>query len=309
MNAALNLAFDFEEPSMVSCPTLSTAERWRDEVKARLDSFVKALEAFNQAESELCQYIRHSSSHINEMSAVEEVINEWISDRCKEATRNCSSIGHLEITTCRLPENTGSFTFPRSRGFYDPDPEIKKGKSIFNATASELAKYALKLYDFDALEQALKRAAAGIEAESFKAAALSLGSHFRLANRHATHQNVLHVKQQKGRYILETSHYGSWNSDRIRSLESVLDVAKTFELETGTTGLRDCILHLIAEERALSSYDHVVASRTKVNGGEQVEAVFFRDKIKYHFETEVFESLVGFIQSYIDTPMKTIEVC
>jgi hypothetical protein len=68
-------------------------------------------------------------------------------------------------------------------------------------------------------------------------------------------------------------------------------------------------LAAIGEERSLKDQcNGFVESRTKVNDGEPVEAVFFRDKIKYFFKPDVFEALVGFVQSYATDPLRTIEV-
>tara|TARA_B100000446_G_scaffold184352_1_gene206248 strand:- start:105464 stop:106411 length:948 start_codon:yes stop_codon:yes gene_type:complete len=314
VNTAENLALDFavvaSQPNDTKDESAtSQVDIWREELKTELAAFSEAFDRFKKAESTLYNYINKSAAHLNEMSCTEEVINKWIENKCSEASTIASNTGHLSITPERLPSEISSFSFPRRYSFYEDDPELENGKSIFDASTNELARYALTHYDFSALETELKKVSVSIESEGFKDAANSLGSTFGITYRHHQKQCVLPVKKQKGRYILEASYYGSWVHDRVRSLHSIKEVAQTFEAETGANGLVTCLYAAIrAEEAVQDRINGFVESRTKVYEGGGVEAVFFRDKIKFHFKPDVFEALVGFVQSYADTNLKTIEV-
>ncbi len=302
-----NLALDFEIEDIVT-GIVSDIDLWKEQLEGSLNGFTKAVNEYEKAERDLESFIRLSNSSVNAMSSIEELVNKWIDEKCTEATCNATNISHLKISRDRLPSEIGSFSFPRCRVFHNPDPEIKKGKSIFDASTEELVTYALNIINFDGLSAALAEESRVIESDGFKAAANELGSKFNLSFRHAHNKSQLQVKQQKARLILEVSHYGSWAYDRINSLTSVLAIAKTFELEAGVYGLRDCILAAIAEERKVERSDYSIPSRTKVNEGENVEGVFFNEKIKFHFKPEIFEALIGFVQNYTDHTMKSIEV-
>jgi hypothetical protein len=314
VNTAANLAFDFddqphEQPTLVDVTQTSQIDKWKSELKTELTQFAEAFGTFKKAEAALYGYINKSSAHLNEMSCTEEVINRWIKKTCSEASAKASNTGHLSITPDRLPSELGNYSFPRRDRFFAEDPEIGKGKSFFDATPDELASYVIRTFDFQALETELNKLSDTIEKEGFKASATNLGREFGLIILHRHNGTGIQIKQQRGRYILESSHYGSWVHDRVNSLQGVREVAQTFEAETGATGLVDCLLAAIGEERSLKDQcNGFVESRTKVNDGEPVEAVFFRDKIKYFFKPDVFEALVGFVQSYATDPLRTIEV-
>jgi len=293
-----NLALDLQS----SEPTISNVVLWREQLTDKLKDFVKAFNDYHNSIKTLSNFLDDTPRTLNEVNAIEEVINNWIDGKCEDATNNANNVGHLKITRDRLPSDAGNFSFPYYLGLYDRHPK-------HNASAEELVSYAFKIINFEELEVALAKEAMEIENSSFKDAANKLGSMFDLAFRHSHNNNVLQVKRQKGRFIVEVSHYGSWSHDRIGRLESVLDATSTFENETGSSGLRDCLLAAIGEERNISGcHDCYVTSRTKVNIGESVEAIYFKDKIKFHFKPEQFESLVGFVQSYTDYTIKTIEV-
>ena len=308
MNQSLPLDFHGTAENKKQVKILDKVDVWRDELETRLNGFIKVFNAFECAESELTQYIKHNASSISLVNAIPKVINTWIESKCKEASGNAENGSHLVITSDRLPSDVSRFDFPRANGFFERDPEVRKGLSIWDATGEELVAFVLKTFDFDALSKALEIQAGTIETQGFKEAATCFNTEFYL--RHNIHnEGPLQVKSQKGRYLLETSYYGCYQHDRIRSIAKLIPPARTLENETGVHGLARCLQAIVQEEESLSSHlDGRVDSRTKVNVGQEVEAVFFKDKIIFHFEPEFFEAFIAFIREYSDEPIRMIEV-
>jgi len=287
------------------------AEGWKLEVSSGLEVLIAAMKRYLEAHSELSSIVSFDSSHssLNEMTCIEDYFNEWICKKCEEATASADNISHLEIDKSRLPKEVREFSFRRRDSFFDEDPQLN-GKSIFDAEPEALAALLVGSYDFKGLEKALDNASHKIESEGFKCGAKTLGCEFRLVAVHSHHDDTVKIKQQKGRFILETSHYGSWKHDRMSSIRALLPSAKTFELESGVTGLRACLRGILEEEeRTPGCGETRVESRTKVCSGEPVEAVFFKDKLKYSFDPEVFEAFVGFLKEFSEHPVKKIEIC
>lgn len=313
METPLNLDFSFsDEPSLFrfNKTTTNKIDDLKLDLSNTLNEFCVAFNEYISAESKISRYIRHSSSRLNAMNSMEEVINKWIDGQCDKASDNADNIGHLTITRDRLPSDIGTFSFPRRGRLCGPDPVINtrngKGKAIFEASIEELSQFALSTLDFAELHHALMKEVSEIEDAGFKDASIKLANMFGFIKRHTS--TPLQVKSQKGRYILEFAHYGSWTHDRIRSLQSKQVLARTFEMETGVTGFNECLKLLIAEEELIASHDAYVPSRTVVNAEGDVKAVFFNGKIKFHFKPSIFEALVSFIKSYSSESICTIEV-
>lgn len=287
-----------------------TVDRWKQELSQKLKELGKAVNEFERAYDKLSHYVELDRCTVNKISAVEEVIDSWVVEKCQEFTRLANNESHLEITPNRLREEFRGSRFPQSTGLYSPDPEIKKGRSIVDAGLMELVTYALDHYDFVGLEQALIKASAGLEAEGFKAAANTLAEKLELANLSGNASRTLQIKKQKGRYILEVSYYGEFAFQRLADIEAMIPSAKTFEMETGVSGLRCCLRAIIeAESKATARYVYaLMPSRTKICSGENIEVVFFNRKLRFHFLPEVFEALIGFIQNYAELALIKLEV-
>lgn len=312
MERDTNVSFSSGRPfekMVAALPGAGIVEVWKSELRSRLDTFVNAFQNFQTAESALYHYISKSPQHLNHVECVEEVIFGWIKERCSEASSQASNMGHLAVTPDRLPKGLGHYCFPRKIFLHDADPEIEEGVSVFKATVRELADFAMKEYDFSGFYIELNKLSSSIEESGFVDAAQQLGATFGFTRRQAFENQPLYVKKQKGRYILELRHYYSWVHDRINSLNTILTVARTFEAESGTRGLVDCVIAAIGEERKIVRFsDAFVVSRTKIAEGGDVEGVFFKDKIKLAFKSDVFEALVGFIRSYATSVVNDIEV-
>jgi len=272
---------------------------WKEQLAEKLDKFSDAFSSYYTSIDMLSNFLNKTPGTIDAVESLEEIINSWVDEQCVDATSNSSSIGHLEITSDKIDSNITEFYFPHSirRQFID------------NNSVDELICYALLTLDFDEFEGALIKKTSEIESDSFKDAANILGAMFNLTFRHCNDNNVLQVKQQKGRFIAEISNNSSWAHDRIRRFESVIGAISTFQRETGMCGLHDCILSILEEERGISGCcDCYVPGRTKVHTGESVEAIFFKGKIKFYFKPNQFEALIGFVKSYTDYSFKAIEV-
>lgn len=287
--------------------TTSVVDAWKLELNTQLEEFVSAIEAFNKSVSDLNKYI-YTNYSFYEKDEIENVISKWIEKKCQEANEKSSSIGHLKINAERLPSQFTKYKFPRSSSMFSKDPEMEPGLSFHKASPSELAQYVINTFDFDGLEQCINKVSSEIESESFRSAANFLATEFYLVTRARDIGAGMKVPSQKGRYILERAHYGSWTHDRVNSLKRLLDPSHTFEKETGVYGLVDCLGALLEAEKSLPGHNSSVASRTKVNEAMNVEAVFFNEKIKFYFKPEIFEAFISFIKGYTDEEIKNIEV-
>jgi len=290
----MNYALD-----LIVSNTPTTAMLWKDELKGLLLKVSSTLNDFKSISKKLSELIpSHSESHAQLYIAIEEVMDNWIKDRCREATRNSTGIGHLAISNSDLPSSISSWKFPRASGFFQPDPELLKGKTVHDLTDNELIEYAINTYDFDQLDSVLEKLQNELEGKSIKSAADSLGSVFGLINRRSS--SPLKLKMQKGRYVAEMEYYHSYFRERINSVRSLIPSVCTLEQESGISGLHQCLVAVLNEEERhfgmSRGIEGNVPSRTKLNSGGTIEVTFYKDKLKMLIAPEFFEAMISFIK-------------
>ncbi|MGH0003601.1 hypothetical protein ACQU0X_26290 [Pseudovibrio ascidiaceicola] len=268
-----------------------------------LADFAAKYEAYELAGSFLGKYLRTDS--LNPEQSVEKVVNSWIKTKCDQATDKVQQNHHLKIEPSSLPEDLQSLVFRSRRHSFEIDARMKAilSKSIYEAPVREVVQCALLRYDAQALFHALEKAKADLGKTSMRDAAYRLSKVFRL-NTDYSRTSPLQIKRQKGRYIIESyfidKHHRNWTEYR-----DLIAPANTFELETGTEGFLSCFKTLF--EACYSTSDNF-ESRTKFNVGSDVEAVVYKEKIKYHIAPSAFEALISFLTDHCSDTLRDLEV-
>lgn len=288
-------------PFVEEAGELSQVDKWKLELTEHLSLCGKAIESYQKGVSALESFIHFNAERIYPCTTIESIMSQWVLKQCELANTRAQNASHLLITPDRLPSDLRRF----SPSDCEWNKEILKELGFrypTDATFAQLSQFMLRTFDFAGLEAALSRAEKKIEAEGFKDAAKSLASNFGLSVR--CRREFVELRKQKGRVILESSHYGSYSYDRAKSLNKFKDFAGSFEAEAGVGGLCQALALAIDAERSTSGLSNSgVASRTKVGAGGNVEIVFFNDKLKFYFMPEIFEALVGFIKAYSIDPI------
>ncbi|KZL22675.1 hypothetical protein [Pseudovibrio sp. Ad37] len=268
-----------------------------------LEDFATKYEAYELAGVFLGKYLRTES--LNPEQSVQTVVNSWIKTKCDQATRQVQQKHHLIIEPSSLPEDLQSLVFRGRRNSFEIDARMKAvlSTSIYEAPVREVVQCALLRYDAQALFHALEKAKTELGKTSMEDAAHKLSKEFRL-NTNYSRTSPLQIKRQKGRYIIESyfiyEHHRNWTEYR-----DLVAPANTFELETGIEGFLSCFKSLFEACYATSNN---FESRTKFNVGSDVEAVVYKEKIKYHLSPSAFEALISFLTDHCPDTLRELEV-
>ena len=278
--------------------------KWKEELSARMNRFAKVADEYNYALSNVKNYLKNYTPEICVYSRLTDIVDDWVKDVCIRANEEANNRSSLDLTVEHLESRFSDFRYGEGSGVNS------------SSKSSECIQYIEGNFDFVGLEKSIGRAKGKIEEKGFSVSAEKLLRKFGLLKRgYYASEDILTLKQQKGRYLLDISHYGSWTRDRVDSLVALKSAATSFENESEVYGLVYCLQQLInkeVDEKAASNdIDYQVPSRTKVAMKDSnVSAIFFKEKIRFMFEPEVLEALISFINEYkkADTELMTITV-
>lgn len=286
-----------------------TAKQYKTQIQDILFNFSRSYQRYLAAKKELNKIISFKSENMTAGDFICRLIDEWIEEKCDEKNRENPNRGHLLIEPAMLSEKIKNFRYPSSRSFNEREPEIKPGVSFYDAEVDELIHYFLDNYDFALLEDELNGCASSLERSSFEEAARAIGNYFNLFSDSIWNRyKELTLKKVKGKIEIEASYYSEYLYGRVQRIQQILTVTNTMESETGVYGLSSCLGAFIEEEHNRNIFEPGLPSRTRLNSGQDVEAVTYKGKVKFYFTNECFEAMVGFVQTFSGKALAKIKV-
>ncbi|MGH0003541.1 hypothetical protein ACQU0X_25985 [Pseudovibrio ascidiaceicola] len=233
--------------------------------------------------------------------AFQKFVRSWIRKRLDAGFADYNNETHLEASIDRLPGRYSNYRFPDEYDPGAPSTRLLFHKERHQLAPEELMIYTLKAFDPEALEQAIEKAKTTIKQEAYQQAAESLVDFFKISWYYGR-EDKIKLQNQKGRIILCGELWGR-EDRRGEQLDALLAKIGTYAVESGSTGLLSCM----EEARSIQGYE-AVPSRTPVNLGNDVHAVFYKEKLKFHLDEDEFASLWGFITTYYDGRLRELEI-
>jgi hypothetical protein len=257
------------------------AEKLRADLSEALVAPLEALEKYWQGKEAIEAY---SSEHIPTIYAekfINSFLTQWLKNLCKARAESVDA------------------RFSISPDDFDADGLTRLSVDRYLKDIGDIGSFVNKLlsnYPFARLISELDKQCSSLVSDGLADAADSLAFELGFSGRWSCQDNTLLVRRQKGRFLLDFSHYGSWSHDRISNLENLYYSVSVFERQEQLLGFQQCINECVELERG-TGYNERIASRTRVDGGDVV-ATFFKEKIIFSLTAEYFEVLLSFIKEH-----------
>ena len=230
-----------------------------------------------------------------EYHVIEKATNAWIKEQCTATNDAIDNQTHVSFSHENLPDNISRIDL-HSRDRIGDTP-------VESAPIDDVINHVIKTYPFDTLVNTLISAEADINQLGRKKAANDIADVFSLHETASLRsKHTLHIKSQKGRYLLPVEFSGSHNN--IYHIPKLWNASETLGNDIDNMSLRQVTDDLMLAMRELR-YDGMFPSRTKFSNDE-AEITIFKEKCVFSFTPDLFESIVAFITQYGETDLRMI---
>lgn len=257
------------------------AEKLRADLSEALVAPLEALEKYWQGKEAIEAYSNKNITTIYADEFINSFFTQWLRNLCKARAESVDA------------------RFSISPDDFDADGLTRLSVDRHLEDIGDIGSFVSKLlsnYPFTRLISELDKQCSSLVSDGLADAADSLALSLGFSARSHRQDETLLVRRQKGRFLLDFSHYGVWSHDRVSRLEMLYYSVSVFEREEDLMDFQQCIKECIELERG-TGYNERVASRTRVGGGGAV-ATFFKEKIIFSLTAEYFEVLLSFIKEH-----------
>lgn len=281
-----------------TAPACTAKDAWVGELSNLLTGFAMAFDDFERSRNGICEFILASDvPGLCGAQQTEAVIDAWLQSKCDLFASQVSMGTDLAISCTEIG------------GRVALSGDINHGNGVRRATIFELVAQALKLFNVDSFYDSLLKAQSVLFENGCRAASKVIGRKLGLVMyQENSERNSLAIKCVKGCMVLEQRSYSPYWHERARELEELGKHAVLFEKESGVTGVSR-LIGLCEDEERRHHEDVGVPSRTRVCVENAGVAVFFKGKIQFQIQPDLFAALLGFVKQYTRSELhKTITV-
>ena len=263
-------------------------------VKSALVEFAHALSTYHDASTNLDRYISHNA--IAQREAVKKYLESIIQYLCVAANRRSENETQLTIVPDMLSNDYNSRNLEELLREIDTDVHDTPEK------------YCLQVYSLlnvNDLNSELDTLIDGIQKKGYTEAANNIADFLNLNDRWKNKDPVQLIKS-KGRIGMPVRLYDS-NYDRQRRLTNQITYTRTMSKESGEHSYVETLEHALERENELSGYSSRIPSRTKIQPNDDVEIVFFLEKMNILFKPQTFETIYSFLSEHCTENLASIE--